>query len=215
MLINSNTAEVSVLVKRWHAQKGDAESRDRTSIRMRRQLMRIAVEPILKRFDGQLMLHYNRFLFMKPNGVHSFAHGSEYVSDTAYWVSVGRIDGGKLWRTPMHIRKMGFGDEEMRIRFAPTYAIPLRSERALLTPLYAPGKHQPYFVMREKKPEDISNPPKFSIDVSALGDHLFAVRPGKHDWYTEIEIVLGTKPVHAWLKEHGSDEAFQALKKCL
>jgi hypothetical protein len=215
MLINSNTAEVSALVKRWGVQRKDEASRNRASTRLRRQLMRIAVEPILERFDGQLMLHYHRFLFMRPNGVHSFAFGSEYVSDTAYWVSVGRIDGGKLRRTPMRTRKLGCGDEAMTIRFAPMYAIPLRSECVFLAPRYAAGKHQPYFVAREKKPEEALTPPTFSIDVSALGDHLFAVTPGKHDWYTEIEIVLGTKSVHAWLKKHGSEQVFDELKKRL
>lgn len=216
MRIHSGHPEVSPLIKRWNSIKGaNSKWKRRKSNELHRELMLNIVEPPLMRFEGELVLLYHRFLTMVPSGEHSFAHGSTMVSKDVYWVTVGRIDGSKLERTRAQVCKRQIGTSEVQFYTSPKFLVPLRSARVSLKPLYAMGKHEPHFVIRESEPSSTGPMHPFMLDLSDLGDHLFAFRRGEHDWFTKIEIVLGTKSVHAWLAEHGSEETYQALRKRL
>jgi hypothetical protein len=216
MRINDKQPQIAALVARWNSTNSSNDDwKERKSEDLRRELALKVIEPELKAVDRQLILHHNRFLTMKPNGVHSFAHGSEMVSDTVDWISVGRISGSELKRVNASSRMIGRGEAAFRIGFAAQFHVPLRSAYVSLAPRYAMGAHQPHFVIREEKPEEAGKPQRFSLDVSALGDHLFRLKRGQHDWYTQIEIVLGTEDVRAWLVEHKSEDAYLELERHL
>lgn len=216
MLIDAKHAEVLPLIKRWNSMRSpNPTQKERKSHDLRRQLMLDIVEPKFKRYEGELILLYHTFLSMRPSGVHSFAHGSEMVSDTVYWVTVGRIDGTKLRRIRAQTHEVGARPFPLRFYTAPQFLVPLRSASVSLAPRYARDSHQPHFVIRERAPNETALEPSFMLDISAIGNCLFALRRDKNDWATEVEIVLGTKSVRAWLAEHGSEETYQALRKRL
>lgn len=213
MRIHSQHAGVVPLVHRWQATQSANEAwRRRKSEALQRELMLELVEPELRRFNGELVLLYHKFLTMVPSGEHSFVHGSTMMSQDVYWTTVGRIDEARLRRIRAQVQRRQINSVPCLFRTSPKFLVALRSASVSLEPRYAQGMHQPYFVVREKKPGDPVIEPRPTLDLSELGDHLFALHNGRHDWARKIEIVLGTKSVHAWLKEHGSEATYWTLR---
>ncbi len=93
MIITANSPEVLVLRQVWNS----AEKRTEGLVNgLRRRLTRSILAPALRGHGGELILKYQQFLTRVPSGFHSFAHGSEMIPKTVYWVSVARMARGVI-----------------------------------------------------------------------------------------------------------------------
>jgi hypothetical protein len=213
MLINREHEAVKKLCDQWAKYKGtNPYLKDLRSTDHQRSLRKILDEVVVP-FSGELMLVYKRFLTMKPSGTHSFAHGTEMVSATVYWLTVCRIARAEPIYEKAGTRVMGSGKDRIRIHFASKHLLPVTAKVSLM-PRYRSGKHEPYFVLDsgvEPKPA-LNNRADLDIDLAVLGQHLFNVNPGNNDWYTKAEIAFGNDSVEAWLTEHDSTEVLSALR---
>ncbi len=211
MLINSDHEAVKRLCETWKKYKGNSpylrELRSKDHARALRKILDEALLP----FQGELILVYQTFLSSRPSGAHSFAHGSEMVSQTVYWVTVARIAEAKATYEKEGSRSMGIGQERIRIGFASKYLVQVSMKKSL-RPRYRGGKHEPYFVLPDASNESEA-PEKMSLDIAVLGQHLFRVQPHKNDWYTKVEIAFGNASVEEWLKVHDSAEVIPMLHK--
>lgn len=215
MLIDRDHPLVQPLVRQWEVSKKLMSEKKSWSfgLRLERRLAH-EITAQAKEFRGQLVLKYHEFLSMVPTGEHSFAHGSVMGSQTVYWVTVARLsEEVALTATKLRRRTIDYGEFKRRLVFPPQYSLAVVWQRTLW-PIYRGESFRPVFVLERpnKKPE---TPPDQEetrlLSIESLGNHLFSLRQGEHDWATKIEVVLGTSAVEQWLVEHRSAETFKQL----
>lgn len=221
MLIDSHHLSIRMLVTEWEgARSAQEDDRCELSRVFKNRLADKILEAIVP-FGGELVLMCHEFLARVPSGAHSFAHGSEMISETVYWTHAARISRPpKIIRE--HLSRSETGCGRMKIRFAPStaYLIPVVWQQAL-HPFYPNGANQPSFGftepssrlgwMRMSEPEAISTKNSAPLNINCIGDHLFRLRGGLHDWTTKTCLAVGTEEVEKWLIEHRSQEIFDQL----
>lgn len=221
MLIDFSHPLVRSLSLEW--QKRDRKGCSQSSLEFQERLARETL-PLVQPFAGELGLLYHEFLTMAPSGAHSFAHGTEMVSRTVYWLTAVRLSApvslveekspGSEW-----------GNEEHKIRIAPSTSFLLSTLwQCSLYPYYPGESNRPSFrfneprgmrlgwTARSQEPAKISTPRPGPLDISCLGEHLFRGEERKHDWATRMCLVFGTADVEAWLKERSAPEVFFELQ---
>ncbi len=194
-----SSPEVAVLKQIWDSvdrrTEGLAEG-------LKRRLVRTAIAPAVAMANGELILKYHEFLTRVPSGRHSFAHGSEMISKTVYWVSVARIAGGGIEEVP-EIPP----ENHMSFATLSKVLVPVQWENNLM-PRYRRSANSPHFVLGEM-PE--RNEGKF--DTAFFGHHLFRIRRGDFYWATTVEIAVGNDSVGMWLRERKSAQTFNMLMR--
>lgn len=221
MLIDSTHPLIQSLTNEWEgARSGPDDGRLRLSEEFQDRLADLILG-LLSPFAGELILLYHEFLTRVPSGAHSFAHGSEMVSETVYWPRAARLSA-PVAMTKERSSGSEWGNEEHRIRIAPSTSFLLSTEwQWSLYPYYPTTAHRPSFGFNEprksfgwtrKSQEAVQSLPKSDpLDISCLGEHLFRVRQGKYDWATKICLVLGAPAVKGWFEERGSSSAYETL----
>ncbi|MCF7815550.1 MAG: hypothetical protein K9M10_02190 [Candidatus Pacebacteria bacterium] len=198
MIITTSTPEVLVLKQIWDsAEKPIAGLRDG----LQRRLVRTVFAPAVRKFSGELILAYHKFISKVPSGFHSFAHGSEMVAETVHWVSVARIADGQIEEVPEEK-----GGTELIYTVTPNKVlVPVLSEITLKL-RYRRNSFQPYFAI-----EKVVEPCDGKFDVARFGHCLF--RHGKTglDWATTNEIAVGNESVGTWLRERKSAQTYNML----
>ncbi len=204
MLIDCNNEAVIALLKVFDS------AGERTSELQKSMEMRLAEEvlvPTIQGFQGELILTYNEFLSKRPSGSHSFAHGSEMITETVYWVSVARIGMGGIAHVPAVIHPPWGPKKGPKISLTTPqeFRVPVVWKRYLTDSYRRQRAH--HFVVDKGKPEDMSG----SVDISFFGRHLFRIRRNGLDWATKVEIAIGDKSVAEWLKKVKSARVYNQL----
>lgn len=223
MLIDTAHPLVQALLTEWRDNQRLGEKRRLQVSKELSAKLAQGVTNLLAPFQGQLILSYHEFLTMEPTGEHSFAHGSAMWSKTVYWTRAARLhQSSELVEKRSRGRTIGLG--ETKIRFAPSveFLIPVAWQRVLY-PYYPGRSSRPAFgfTLRgdlplwgtKREPDTVSEPTADLLDISYLGNHLFRLREGKHDWATKVCLVVGTRTVKEWLEQHDSVESYQSLKR--
>lgn len=213
MLINDSNQTVQMLLSQWRAFA--PATAEEVSQAYQKILAKLVIEPATQCFPRELILKYHEFLHMKPTGEHSFAHGSTMGSETAYWVTLGRMtkeDGGLIER-PATERLIG--PEELPIRMVSPRKFLLPVEwKISLRPCWTTS-HSPCFAIKQpdkKTPADDAWQ-REPLDLSELGSYLFRTRRGEFDWATKIFIAVGNESVMTWLDERQSSDVYVSLQK--
>jgi hypothetical protein len=222
MLIDTTHPLVQALLVEWRDNQRLGEKRRLQVSKELSAKLAQGIASLLAPFRGQLVLAYHEFLTMEPTGEHSFAHGLAMWSKTVYWVRAARLD-----REPKLIEKRSRGRTlvapEVKIRFAPSveFLVPVAWQRTL-HPYYPSGSNQPAFGFTrygrlplwgtKREPDTVSESTADPFGISYLGDYLFRLREGQHDWATKVCLVVGTKAVKEWLEQHASAEVYQLLR---
>lgn len=173
------------------------------------KVVREVIVPAVQDYKDELILTYHEFLTMVRSGSHSFVHGSEMISKTAYWVSVARIADGDFIEVPKVVHPPCGPEGEPVFSFiTPRKFLAPVFWRSYLSPRYR-NSHQPYFVITPEKSVEEAN----MFDVSYFGEQFFRLRQGKHDWATKVEIVVGNESVGEWLRKTKSARTYNQLQR--
>lgn len=220
MLIDRKTPAVAALLTEWETAPRTQES----AAQFKMALAKSIIEPAIHPFAGQLILFYHKFLTMRPTGSHSFAHGLEMCSQDVHWLTAGRLaDKNTLsfFASWIYGTRVAQPPEKKPVIITSpsgsrSYHIPLRWFWHTQTH-FRRGAYHPHFVMHTNGPvyepgeqDDVGAP---ALDISAFGNHLFRLQEGRHDWATNISIIVGTRSVRKWLAENKSSATFNRIAR--
>lgn len=205
MIIDQNNPRVIELIQAWNATSTrSGELCEEFQERLTRQV----IVPAVQECTGELILKYHEFLTMVPSGAHSFAHGSQMVSKTVYWVSVGRIASGDRIEIPkiVHPPRGPVGGPKLTF-VTPKKFIVLVHWSEYLKPQYKNSSQPSHFVVdqNQKKVDE------FMFDVSFFGEDLFFLREDRFAWATKDAIVVGNASVLEWMKKLNSEKTYTQL----
>lgn len=223
MRIDQSHELIAPLAQAWQVTlpHESSELAERASQNFQRRLVNEVFDPIITRFPGELILTYHKFLTMVPSGVHSFTHGSEMISKTVYWVTVGQIALAPVeiieTKEKRHSWDIG-GVSPITLVTPPTFLVPVTKKLSLF-PRYRMEHHNPYFVVEHPEHEERKRyvlPPDpvndILLNISQFGQDLFQYgRSGRLDWATKNLLVVGNRSVKLWLESHGSSAAYDEL----
>jgi|GEM_PF-3185323 len=223
MLIGRNHSAVAALVQEWSVlTHSDAVVKSEISLDFQRALARQVIEPLVQGLFGEFILSYHEFLTRVPSGSHSFAYGTEIISETVRWVIVARMPSNTspiVVETVATKHVMELPKMQMRIVAPPQFLLPVQWKKQLWPVYRGSSHHQPCYVTENLDKKKVKD--RFDIDwerapldLSAFGQHLFraAERTGS-DWATRFNIAIGNDAVAAWLQEHRSVEVYQELQE--
>lgn len=205
MIIDEKNPRVIELIQAWN----EAPIRSQELCEeLQERLARQVIAPVVHEFKGELILKYHEFLAMVPSGVHSFAHGSEMVSKTVYWVSVGRIASGDRIEIPkiVHPPRGPIGGPKLTF-VTPKQFIVLVLWSEYLKPQYQNSSQPSYFVVDSDQPKV----DECMFDVSFFGEDLFRLWEDRFSWATKNAIVVGNESVLEWMKKFNSEQTYTQL----
>lgn len=206
MIIDLNNPCVMGLVHTWNSAL--VRSSD-LSQNLQKRLVREVISPAIQGFKGELVLKYRESLRVVPTGGHSFAHGSEMISTTVYWVSVGRIADGEIVEVPRGTPQPRGPEEKLKFVFVkPREFLVSNLWSVDLSPRYRHSGH-PYFVVASTKFKEKTS----TFDVAYFGGHLFSQNHTALDWATKVVIAIGNESVREWLVKTKSARTYNQLSR--
>lgn len=215
MRVDTDDLRVAKLIGAWRDFPSLSEDvLAQESRAFRKALVREIIQPSVAEHSGELVLFYHKFLTRVPSGIHSFAHGSEMMSQDVYWVTVARIKSDmflSLVETEEKPFTIGRDRAKISVALSPRFFIPVEWKICLKS-RYSNNSHAPHFVTDDSADKKHSSNPVADreserLDVSAFGNHLFRFGRRFQDdlsWATNIFLVFGDTSVKAWLTEVGS-----------
>jgi hypothetical protein len=212
VIINHSNPAVTSLVAEWCSlhHEGPADKK-RASLALQRALAVSVLAPAVNHHPGELILFYHKFLARRPTGGHSFAYGSEMVTDDEYVVLVGRIGPAACIVETPETESIQFAGTplEYTIVFSPRFLLST-AWWTQLWPGYVHSNHPTRYVTRRPDEKD-SEFHRMPLDLSAFAQHLFPIRTREFDWAVEMEFAIGNDSVASWLLSHGSGDAWSEL----